>query len=375
MIIPKITDVYVTLDVTHPQTTVGLSNPALFVKGDTQGYKEYQTLDALEGDFDATTSTYAAAKAAFDQTPFPELVAIITYTGESTSAAAPKDPLSKPTADGANIKYNAATEAVPTAGIAKAAFDYFYNNWEFAILVDYNKADALALADVIENGGYDAKGYHINFLQLDEANKADVAEFAKFTRTFVFYNGTEDEYYAVALAAKGAQSTIGQTSWKFVSDLVDVTPLALATSDIQALENLGLICYVPKGTAHSNQTDDKNAAGMYIDIVHGMDFVKSTVENGLQNTLNVAGKTTYDAKGLATLGASLDNSLGLAYNQGVIATDPITNAKSYSYSMPSIVNVRTSDIAERILNNVTFDYTPSSAVNVINVHGNVNALA
>ncbi|MCT2881920.1 DUF3383 family protein [Lentilactobacillus buchneri] len=382
-LIPKITDVYVTLDITHPQTTVGLKNPAIFVKGDSESYKEYQTLDALEADYDATTSVYRKAQTAFDQADYPELVAVITFTGDSpapvpTTAPAPTNLKATPTDDGAVITADKVDDsnggdpdAIPASGAGKAAADYFYNNWEFAMLADYNKADALALADIIKHGGYDGKGFHIFFQQFDADNADDAAKFNGYSRTFCFYHTDSSEDYAAALAAQGAnQAPIGQVSWKFVGDLVDVTPEALTASQIIALEKKGFILYVHKGN-NNNQTDDKNVAGMYVDTVHGMDFVKSNVETNLQNTLNTAGKVPFDAQGLGMISASLEGSLSTAYNQEIVATDLNTGKPMYSTSVPAINQIHITDWVKRDLKGVKFTYTPSSAVNEIHVTGDV----
>lgn len=383
-LIPKITDVYVTLDITHPQTTVGLKNPAIFVKGDSEGYKEYQTLDALEADYDATTSVYRKAQTMFDQADYPELVAVITFAGDSpapvsTQAPAPTNLKATPTDDGAVItadKVDDSNEgdpnAIPASGAGKAAADYFYNNWEFAMLADYNQADAIALADIIEHGGYDGKGFHIFFQQFGADNADDVAKFNGYSRTFCFYHTNANEDYAAALAAEGAQGTIGQVSWKFVSDLADVTPEGLTASEIIALEKQGFILYVNKGaTGTANQTDDVNVSGMYIDTVHGMDFVKSNVETNLQNTLDTAGKVPFDAKGLGMIDASLSGSLSTAYSQGIVATSLDTGKEMYTTHVPKINEIRITDWVKRDLKGVKFTYTPSSAVNQIHVNGDV----
>lgn len=378
-IIPKITDVYVTIDITHPQTTVGLKNPAIFVSGDTQSYKEYTYLEQLEADVD-NEKVIAMAQTIFEQDPAPEAIAVITYAGTNTNKhpklATPANVKATPTTDGAIISADdieigeVDPNSLPNGGIEKAVYDYFYNNWEFALLADYKKEDALALADTIEHGGYDGKGFHICFLQFNEDNRVDAKEFAQFTRTFTFYH-TADESYAAALAASGAQPTIGKTSWKFVSDLVGITPENISASEIIKLQNENLICYVTKAN-NSNQTDDKNASGMYIDTVHGLDQVKTLVENNLQNSLNTAGKTPYDATGLGMIAASLENTLGLCYNNGIIATGADGKAM-YSSSVPNIANIKRADIGQRVLKNVKFNYTPSSAINTIYVRGNMQA--
>lgn len=387
-IVDKITDVTVSIDVDHPQPTIGLKNPAILVKDDsTESLKEYTTLDDVEADFGVTTSVYSLAQTIFDQDPAPESISVIKYTGDSPDpatlkAGAPTNATSTPTSDGAVVKADPivgtgkASDTIPASGAGKALYDYYYANYEFVLMADYDKAAALAAADMINNGGYDGKGYHLMFLQFDDSNKADAADFAQYGRVWTFYHTDASEHYAAALAAKGAQPDAGKVSWKFVSDLADVTPEAMTATEAKALEAQGLILYYQKA-AHANQTDDKNAAGNYIDFVQGIDWIKATTETNLQNMLSTSGKVPYNAQGLSMVDTTLKAGLDQAYNQGIIGVDD--NGKpDYSTSIPGVGNAtppRVADIAARVLRNVKFTYTPSSAVNEIHVTASVQDLS
>jgi hypothetical protein len=387
-IVDKITDVTVSIDVDHPQPTIGLKNPAILVKDDsTESLKEYTTLDDVEADFGVTTSVYSLSQTIFDQDPAPESISVIKYTGDSPDpttlkAGASTNVTSTPTSDGAVVKADPivgtgkASDTIPTSGAGKALYDYFYANYEYVLLADYDKAAALAAADMINNGGYDGKGYHLMFLQFDDSNKADAADFAQYGRVWTFYHTDASEHYAAALAAKGAQPDAGKVSWKFVSDLADVTPETMTATDAKALEAQGFILYYQKA-AHANQTDDKNVAGNYIDFIQGMDWIKATTETNLQNMLSTSGKVPYNAQGLSMVDTTLKAGLDQAYNQGIIGVD--ANGKpDYSTSIPGVGNAtppRVADIAARVLRNVKFTYTPSSAVNEIHVTASVQDLS
>ena len=387
-IVDKITDVTVSIDVDHPQPTIGLKNPAILVKDDsTESLKEYTTLDDVEADFGVTTSVYSLAQTIFDQDPAPKSISVIKYTGDSPDpatlkAGAPTNVTSTPTSDGAVVKADPivgtgkASDTIPASGAGKALYDYYYANYEFVLMADYDKAAALAAADMINNGGYDGKGYHLMFLQFDDSNKADAADFAQYGRVWTFYHTDASEHYAAALAAKGAQPDAGKVSWKFVSDLADVTPETMTATDAKVLEAQGFILYYQKA-AHANQTDDKNAAGNYIDFVQGIDWIKATTETNLQNMLSTSGKVPYNAQGLSMVDTTLKAGLDQAYNQGIIGVDD--NGKpDYSTSIPGVGNAtppRVADIAARVLRNVKFTYTPSSAVNEIHVTASVQDLS
>lgn len=387
-IVDKITDVTVSIDVDHPQPTIGLKNPAILVKDDsTESLKEYTTLDDVEADFGVTTSVYSLAQTIFDQDPAPESISVIKYTGDSPDpttlkAGAPTNVTSTPTSDGAVVKADPivgtgeASDTIPASGAGKALYDYYYANYEFVLMADYDKAAALAAADMINNGGYDGKGYHLMFLQFDADNKDDAAAFAQYGRVWTFYHTDASEHYAAALAAKGAQPDAGKVSWKFVSDLADVTPEAMTATEAKALEAQGLILYYQKA-AHANQTDDKNAAGNYIDFVQGIDWIKATTETNLQNMLSTSGKVPYNAQGLSMVDTTLKAGLDQAYNQGIIGVDD-SGKPDYSTSIPGVGNATpplVADIAARVLRNVKFTYTPSSAVNEIHVTASVQDLS
>lgn len=392
-IVDKITDVFVTMDVEHPQPTTGLKNPLILVKDAADDAKEtmkqYMSLDQVEADFNANTSTYSLAQTIFDQDPAPEAITVIKFTGDSIDPATLKAPApaptgvkSTPTADGAIVKADpvmgtgTAQDTIPTAGAGKALYDYFYANYEYVLLADYDKMDALATADMVNNGGYDGKGFHLMFLQFNKDNAADGADFDQYGRVWKFYHTDASEHYAAALAAKGAQPDAGKVSWKFVSDLADVTPETMTATEVEALEKQGFILYYQKA-AHANQTDDKNVAGNYIDFIQGMDWIKATTETNLQNMLSTSGKVPYNAQGLSMVDTTLKAGLDQAYNQGIIGIN--ANGKpDYTTSIPGIGNVtppRAADIAERVLKNVKFSYTPSSAVNEIHVTATVQDLS
>jgi hypothetical protein len=93
--------------------------------------------------------------------------------------------------------------------------------------------------------------------------------------------------------------------------------------------------------------------------------------------LSTSGKVPYNAQGLSMVDTTLKAGLDQAYNQGIIGVD--TNGKpDYSTSIPGVGNAtppRVADIAARVLRNVKFTYTPSSAVNEIHVTASVQDLS
>jgi hypothetical protein len=365
MIIPKTTDVYVSIDVTHPQSSKDLNKVAIFAKGDQQGYQTYTDMDSLSADYNMNSSVYLTAQAVFGQANTPSALQVITYTDKAPTPAVQ-------VSGQAVTDNNSSNDGKPTAGIARAAYDYFYGDWEVAIMADYNKDDALALSDVISNGGNDGKGFHFLLLQFGPSNSGDSSLFDQYARVFKFYHTIESEKYVAALAGEGATGVIGQVSWKFIHDLDGVTPETLSATEIANLTKQHLITYVQKAD-HACQTDDANAQGIYIDFIHGLDFVKSNVENNLQNTLILGGKAfTYDANGLNKIKECITSTLTKAGDQGIIKKDT-TGKYVMDVNVPDISDISINDIEHRVLNNTRFNYAASSGVNKIKVNGSVAA--
>ncbi|WP_353486072.1 hypothetical protein [Apilactobacillus xinyiensis] len=370
MLVPKTTDVYVSIDITHPQISKDFKKIAIFTKGNKQSFKTYTYLPDLMIDFDENTSTYKAAEAIFNQDNAPETIQVITYTDQ---VPAPAIQAGTSNAGTKVIDMNASQSDQPAAGVGRAAFDYFYEDWEIAVLADYNKDDALALANVIDNGGYDGKGFHFMLLQFDSSNAGDASAFDNFKRTFYAYHDVDNERLDAAWAGEATYETIGKRSWKFVHDLNGITPEPLTATQVNNLERQHFLVYVQKGD-HASFTDDKNAQGLYIDFVHGMDFVKATVENNLQNSLTLNGKDvfTFDAKGLSAIKESITNTLNTAGDQGIVRA--YSNGKyEFNVDVPDITKINESTIEHRILEHVKFNYTASSAINEIHINGNVVA--
>lgn len=381
IIIPKTTDVNVTIDIDHPQPSVGLSNPNLFVKGDAEGYKEYTNLDALMADQPMGSPAYNAAYVIFEQKNAPELVAVTTYVKDNTGkmsavAPTPADLKSTPTSDGATVTESepatTSSEGIDFAsltGVAKAAADYFYRNWEFALMPEYDAEDALDLATLIEKGGYDGKGFHLFFPQVTDYTVE--SPFKAFHRTWAFFNSAGDDY-AAALVGQGGSYTVGSISWKFVSDLIDVTPETLPVTELNKLDDNGYIACVNKG-ANSNQTTDRNPALDFIDTIHGMDWIKSTTETQLQNLLNTAGKLTFDADGISKIQQVLRTILNQGVAQKVIDTDD-SGTGIFGITVKQRADLSTQDIVNRVYNGAFFNYQASNAINHINVGITQNSL-
>lgn len=371
MSIPNTMDVQVVIDVSHPQATVGLSNPAFFVPSTTEGYKEYSSLDAIAADYYELNPIYQEAQAVFSQDNAPQLVAVIKYLQEDvedTTArlTAPANVKVTASADGATITADTPAKTM-IPGIVQAAKDYWYQNWEFALMPTFNAEDAQALAGLL-----DKEDYHIFLPQMTTEDEGKA--FAEFERTWPVVESNTNYHIAASLVGAGGSQTVGSLNWKFLNSLEGIgEPTYKNAREEARFEAEGLLCYTVKNGIPA-LSEDRNAKGYFIDQKHGKDWIKSNVESNLQGLFFANKKVPYSSDGIALIDNNIRTTLAQAWNQGIIATIEATGAGDYDVKVKPISEIAVSDILKRAYNGASFSYRESNAINSARVHGELIAL-
>ncbi|HHX0211998.1 TPA: DUF3383 family protein [Enterococcus faecalis] len=327
--IEKISDVNVKIDIMHPQPIVGLGNPAIFVQGAKQGYKEYTNLETLAKDFANATIVYKKADAIWKQDNKPYTISVITFEENK---------------------------------IADAAKSYFYNDWHFALLANFVEADALALSNLIEENEF-------KFLVIQTATVDELTVFTGNNLTIGLVHPLE-EFLDAALIGNTASLTVGSVTWKFRHNLVGITPNTLTTSQLQAIEKANAIAYVTK--AGIPQTSEgKTLGGEFIDSLHGDHWVKSNIETKVQRLLSTTDKLTFDSNGIALLDTTVANVLETAFTNGIIDIVDETGVGNYSVTALSRQELNPDDIAARNYKGLSFKYKRSGAIHTVDVTGTI----
>lgn len=371
MSIPKISDVKVIIDVEHPQTTVGLSNPAFFVPSETAGYKEYLSLDDIVADYSELSPVYKYAEAVFEQDNAPQLVAVISYLKGDVEDDTAK--LNIPTnvkatvKDGSVVVTADAPKPTMIKGIVQAAQDYWYNNWEFALMPTFDLEDALALSKLVDD-----EAFHMFLPQVTEFE--DGKKFAEFKRTWPVIETNENNQIAAAMVGAGGAMTVGSLNWSTLNSLNGITTVTYTNArEVAKYKKAGIVCYTAKNNTPA-VSKVKNASGNFIDWSHGDDWIKSNVENNLQAMILSNHKISYDAQGIALIKNSCTSTLNTAFNQGIIDSDIATGKGAFNVSTKPMSSVPTTDVIKRIYNGLSFDWKRSNAVDELTVHGTVKEL-
>ncbi|HAV77035.1 MAG TPA: hypothetical protein DCX53_06750 [Anaerolineae bacterium] len=325
---------------TRAVSRVGFGTP-LFV-GETQNFSErvrtYSSIDGVAEDFALTDPEYLMALAAFSQSPSPVRVKI-----------GRKDPL----------------EDYPTALQAIIDED---DDWYGLAITSRDAQDILDVAAFIE-----ARVKLFSAASADEGVKdpnsiTDIAyllEDAAYERTFLsFHNDAATIYPDAAVLGKNLPLDPGSITWKFKT-LAGISADTFTTNERDAVlaknaniyEEIAGVNIYEEGTV---------AAGEFIDVIHGIDWLTARIQERIYELLVNAPKIPYTNKGIAVIEGAVRQQLDVAVDQGVIAPEP-----AYTVTVPDVLDTEESDRAARILRDVNFEARLAGAIHSVVVRGTV----
>ena len=346
----SITDVTVTISVKKATSISGFGIPAIFVPGSANAYKEYNTIEAVELDYEATTFVNKFAQTFFAQQGHPQMLAVVTYQDLTT------------------------------------AYNMFTNKpWYIAILANeavttphpQNDANVLSLSNLIEGSQYRMMFVQDSYGATDKITDANslLGKIAGNTRTVLFVkkaNGTETsaELLAATLVGLYGAKTIGSLNWH------DLTAPTLTADDWDAtslvfIEQTGTVAFVNKSNNVAQTTSGKTVGGLYIDQVMGIDWVAQNIQSQLQDVLTNNDKVPFSTGGIALLQSVVENVLSKAYTNGIIDVDDASGNPLFSVTALDRADLDATDIANRTYKGLSYEYTPAGAIDTVNVYGEI----
>jgi len=331
----NINDVKVIIDVQRPTPRLGFGKPLILGASATgSAYKTYRDIAGVAADFANSTEEYKAAAAIFGQGDnSPAELAIITR-----KTGAPEETLD---------------EILPKL---------FLLDWYFLIYTATTAADIIKIAAAVE-----ADNSRQFFART--SSKTDLAAIlvGDYERTTVAYhNATEVAKYPEAkwIGRCGA-APVGSVTWKFKT-LTDLLPLDVDATELAAIHDLGANTYVTK--AGINQTSEgKTVNGEYIDNVHAQDYVKFSIEYGVQRLFGEQDKVPYDDTGIAQVESVVRTVLQRAWQQGIIAT--VDGIGSYGTKFLTRAETDAADREQREYNGGSFWFDLAGAIHKTTIRG------
>ncbi|UVI28169.1 DUF3383 domain-containing protein [Paenibacillus spongiae] len=277
-------DVTVIIDMARPTPRLGFGKP-LILGASTTGaaYKTYADLEGVKTDYAETTEEYKAAFALLNQgDDSPAEIAIMCRRTEQS--------------------------------LSEALTEAFTKDWYFLISTTSDIDDVGEIAAAVEQDN--SREF---FIRSSDLVDVGVLRGAGYSRTTVIYHTNIANYPEAAWIGRAGSAPVGSVTWKF-KPLNGIAPLEISNTELLAIHTTGANTYVTK--AGDNVTSEgKTLSGEYIDIIHAKDYVKFSIEFGVQKLLNSSPKVPYDDTGIAQIESVVQTVLQRSFNQGIIAAD------------------------------------------------------
>lgn len=312
----------------------------------TSPYKVYSSVSAVGSELPTSSAEYAALKVAFAQSPTPTQVAVLR---------------------------------VDLAQLSDSLDDIedVFSGWYGLALVSRAYAHQLAAAVWVESSGRKLLALATSDAAViggtaSAAGTPDIATKLKtdgHTRSFVLFHesagGSSDAWPEVAWMARQLATAPGAQTWMFKS-LAMVSPSPLSDSQALAARTLHANTYESIGGV-SVTREGRVASGEYIDVMHGMDWLKARLTERIYSRLVNLPRVPYTDAGVAIFEAEIKAQLDAAIQSGVLASDP-----KPTITVPRVRDVSAQDRANRLLPDIRFVATLAGAIHSVTINGVVS---
>lgn len=170
---------------------------------------------------------------------------------------------------------------------------------------------------------------------------------------------SNDQFFAEAWMGKMLPKDPGSATWMFKS-LSGITAVGLNSS--QRTFALNKNCNIYTTTAGVDITENgKVASGEYIDIIRGIDWLESTIQETIYAELINVDKVPYTDEGVAIIEGLLKEALDEGVRKGVLA--------SYTVTVPLVADISDQDKIARTLPDIEFTGILAGAIHYIQIAG------
>ena len=263
---------------------------------------------------------------------------------------------------------------VPSASVVTdiQAIQAVNDNWYALACTDRTVATVEAIAAYIETqikifGTASSDPNIINQpAGTDTTSVAAVFNNAGYARSFVLFSEEAAvDFPECAWFGAVLPLTPGSETWAFkmlasisTSDLSGTQESNAFAKQCNTYEYVGGVGITQRGTV---------AAGEYIDIIRGVDWLTSQIQTNVYNLLVNSPKVPYTDSGITSVEAQIRQALQLGIDNNFIASSP-----PYQIFVPTAASVSSNDKANRILRNVKFQATLAGAIQAIQINGTVS---
>ncbi len=329
------------VNVTITQADLGVNTASfnkLMILGKTKNevsVKAYGSMSEVSQDYTEASNEYKIANLSFSQAVKPTSI----YIGQGTTAST----------------------WVETYNAVKAINNDFYG----VVATTKSAPNQVLLATAVEADVkiFGCSTNDVNVLnQANTSNLAYLLKFQGFTRSFCEYSSAADvEYPEAGVLGLMLSYDAGSANWAH-RQIAGTTANDLTKSGRDSLSffNCNSILKFAGRNVHFWGT---MANGGYADILHGTDWLKSTIQDRVASVLQASLKVEYTNSGIAAVVSAIKSVLYQAADNNFLDKDTI------SVTAPLVANISTENKAARILPDVYFEAVTSGAINKVQVKG------
>lgn len=244
------------------------------------------------------------------------------------------------------------------------------NQWYALASIERDESTVLAIAGWVESriklfGTASADPDIINLAPGENTSIAGRLSVLGYARTFVMYHqDANSDYPECAWFGRVLPLDPGSETWKFKTlRAIPYSQLSTTQSNNVLGKNANTYESIAGRAITQNGTV---AAGEFIDIIRGIDWLTSTIQTYVFLVLANSTKVPYTDSGIAVIEAEVRRALQRGIDQQFISDDP-----EPIVTVPKAANVPLNDKANRILRNVRFQATLTGAIHAVEIRGNV----
>lgn len=313
----------------------GFGLPLILGTSKESPYKEYTEIEEVNKDFGADSKEYKIAAKIFSQTPSPQMVAIYSAVYNEETGE-PKDLV---TALNTLIETN--------------------NDWYFLTCTNNSNDIVQELAKWTDT---QMKVFFVTSQNLG------LPALMENENTAIYYHDDEEDFIAEGLVAIGAVNDPGSITFKFKT----VNGSKAANINITELNQL----HKDNGNSYIRKmgvlqtTEGKMTNGEYIDIVMGVHWLQSKMEEELMYLAVNNKKIPYSNEGISMIVGVITSVLQRGADMGIILKDENDKAV-YDIKVLKREEVPQNDVANRVYKGITWNAKLEGAIHLSNINGTV----
>jgi len=188
---------------------------------------------------------------------------------------------------------------------------------------------------------------------------------------YIMFGAAYDSWADVAwIAARiWVDPDVQTCTWKFAT-LPGVTVDTFTDSQWTRIKSFNCNLYNEVGGTYITE-EGVTAEGEFIDIITGIDWITSRMQERIFRNLKTNLKVPMDDDGIGSIGNDVASILQWAQRTKYLTKDLEKGAMGYRLTLPARASLDPNDLADRLLKGISWDATVAGAIHAVNITGTI----